>query len=101
VQARQLIWKTIARITSIIASHALEEAETVSSGLFIVADQRIPFCRTPTELQNECQCGCLLRVDGTVGEVLDLARAHIPASRMSDERTDTIKLPSTETSSSS
>jgi ABC-type multidrug transport system ATPase subunit len=104
VQARQLIWKTIATPTStttIITSHALEEAETVSSRLFIVAHQRIPFCGTSTELRNEYQCEYLLRVDGTVGEVLDLARAHIPASGMSDERTDTIRLPSTQTSRSS
>lgn len=99
VQARQLIWKTIASLTnttSIITSHALEEAETVSSRLFIVADQDIPFCGTSTELREEYQCGYLLRVereDGTVGPVLDLAQSMIPASHMSDEREDTVRIP--------
>ena len=99
VQARQLIWKTIASLsntTSIITSHALEEAETVSSRLFIVADQDIPFCGTSTELRNEYKCGYLLRVerdDGTAGPVLDLAQSLIPASHISDEREDTIRIP--------
>jgi ABC-type multidrug transport system ATPase subunit len=99
VQARQLIWKTIAMLrntTSIITSHALEEAETVSSRLFIVADQQIPFCGTSTELRNLYKCGYLLRVDrvdGTAGEVLELAQRYIPASHLSDERKDTIRMP--------
>jgi hypothetical protein len=74
----------------------LEEAETVSSRLFIVADQKIPFCGTSTELRNAYQCGYLLRVDrtdGTVGGVLELAQSFIPQCTLSDERKDTIKLP--------
>jgi ABC-type multidrug transport system ATPase subunit len=99
VQARQLIWKTIASLsntTSIITSHALEEAETVSSRLFIVADRQIPFCGTSTELRNEYQCGYLLRVDRedhTVGPVLALAKAFIPSSHLTEDREDTIRLP--------
>jgi ABC-type multidrug transport system ATPase subunit len=99
VQARQLIWKTIAMLpgtTSIITSHALEEAETVSLRLFIVADKRIPFCGTSTELRNEYQCGYLLRVDrddGGVGEVLALAQQFVPASRLHEERRDTVRIP--------
>jgi ABC-type multidrug transport system ATPase subunit len=45
VQVKRLIWKTAASLTnttSIISSHALEEAETVSSRLFIVDDKQIP-----------------------------------------------------------
>jgi ABC-type multidrug transport system ATPase subunit len=99
VQARQLIWKVVASLantTSIITSHALEEAETVSSRLFIVADKTIPFCGTSTELRNEYKCGYLLRVDRedrTVGPVLELAQSFIPESHVADERTDTIRMP--------
>lgn len=99
VQARQLIWKTIASLkqtTSLVTSHALEEAETVSSRLFIVSDRSIPFCGNSTELRNMYQCGYLLRVDredGTVGPVLDLVQSFIPSAHISDERKDTICLP--------
>jgi ABC-type multidrug transport system ATPase subunit len=99
VQARQLIWKTIASLTnttSIVTSHALEEAETVSSRLFIVADHYIPFCGTSTELREKYKCGYLLRVDRddrTAGPVLDLAQSFIPGSHLSEERRDTIRMP--------
>ena len=99
VQARQLIWKTIASLeksTSIITSHALEEAEAVSSRLFIVSDHDIPFCGTSTELRNKYECGYLLRLerdDGTVGPVLDFVQTFIPSARLSEERKDTICLP--------
>ncbi|KAH0789890.1 ABC transporter family protein [Histomonas meleagridis] len=99
VQARQLIWKTIASFTnttSIITSHTLDEAEAVSSRIFIVSGRKIPFCGTSTELRNKYKCGYLLRVDredGTVGPVLDLVQKYIPAAHLSDERKDTICLP--------
>lgn len=99
VQARQLIWKTISSLkesTCIITSHALEEAEAVSSRLFIVAGGDMPFQGTSTELRKQFNCGYILRVernDGTAGPVLDLAHSIIPASKLSDERKDTIIVP--------
>lgn len=99
VQARQLIWKTIASLnktTSLVTSHALEEAEAVSSRLFIVSNHDIPFCGTSTQLRNKYHCGYLLRVerdDGTVGPVLDLVKTFIPTAHLSDERKDAISLP--------
>jgi ABC-type multidrug transport system ATPase subunit len=99
VQARQLIWKTIASLeqtTSLITSHALEEAEAVSSRLFTVSQGRIPFCGTSTELRNKYHCGYLLRVQGEedcVGRALALAQSHVPAARMSEDRSDTIAMP--------
>lgn len=99
VQARQLIWKTIASLTnttSLVTSHALEDAEAVSSRLFIVSNQDIPFCGTSTELREKFKCGYLLRVDrddGTVGPVLDMIKTFIPSAYISDERKDTVKLP--------
>jgi ABC-type multidrug transport system ATPase subunit len=99
VQARQLIWKTIAGLeatTSLITSHALEEAEAVSSRLFIVSKGKVPFCGTSTELRNKFKCGYLLRIvrdDGTVGGVFELAQSYVPGARMLEERTDTIAMP--------
>lgn len=99
VQARQLIWKTVASLTnttSIITSHTLEEAEAVSSRIFIVSGKKIAFCGTSTELRNKYKCGYLLRVDredGTVGPVLELAQRYIPESHISDERKDTLCIP--------
>ncbi|KAK8880685.1 hypothetical protein M9Y10_003369 [Tritrichomonas musculus] len=99
VQARQLIWKMISNLketTTIVTSHALEEAEAVSSRLFIVAGGKIPFCGNSTELRREFKCGYLLRVereDGTAGPVLELAQSFIPESHLSEERKDTISMP--------
>ena len=99
VQARQLIWKTIAGLkdsTCIITSHALEEAEAVSSRLFICAGGEMPFKGTSTELRRQFNCGYLLRVDrddGTVGPVFDLAKSIIPGTVQSEERADTLIVP--------
>jgi ABC-type multidrug transport system ATPase subunit len=98
VQARQLIWKIIAGLentTSLITTHALEEAETVSSRLFIVCNHQIRFTGTATELRNQYKCGYLLRVereDGTVGGVLDLAKTFINDAYLCEDRTDTIAM---------
>jgi ABC-type multidrug transport system ATPase subunit len=99
VQARQLIWKTIASLestTSLITSHALEEAEAVSSRLFIVSQGKIPFCGTSTELRNKYQCGYLLRVQGgpdSIKQVLELAQSHVPSAKQTEDRDDTIAMP--------
>jgi len=99
VQARQLIWKIISSLkntTSIITSHALEEAEAVSSRLFIVSKGKIPFSGTSTELRNQHKCGYLLRIDrndGTVGPVIDLINQYIPEATIAPDRKDTISIP--------
>jgi ABC-type multidrug transport system ATPase subunit len=99
VQARQLIWKTIAGLdgtTSLITSHALEEAEAVSSRLFIVSKGKVPFCGTSTELRNRFKCGYLLRIvreDGTAGKVLELAQSFVSAAHLVEDRKDTIAMP--------
>ena len=99
VQARQLIWKTISSLrdtTCIVTSHALEEAEAVSSRLFIVAAGRLRFSGTSTQLRNQFRCGYLLRIerdDGTVGPVLSLAQSYIRDAKISEERPDTISMP--------
>lgn len=99
VQARQLIWKMISGLkytTSIVTSHALEEAEAVSSRLFIVAAGKVPFTGTSTEMREKYKCGYKLRVDrddGTVGPVFDLAKSYVSDSTMVEDRKDTILIP--------
>ena len=99
VQARQLIWKMIASLkhtTSIITSHALEEAEAVSTRLFILASGKIRFCGNSTELRNQYKCGYLLRIereDGNVEPVLQLVQKYVPEAHILEERQDTITLP--------
>lgn len=99
VQARQLIWKTIASLkesTCIVTTHALEEAEAVSSRMFVVSNGKIPFEGTSTELRNKFKCGYLLKVDldnGNIQEVLEVCKQHIEAASLLQERNDTICIP--------
>jgi ABC-type multidrug transport system ATPase subunit len=99
VLARQLIWKTVSSLTGttcVITSHALEEAEAVSSRLFVIADGKLKFTGTSTQLRNQYRCGYLLRIqrdDGTVGPILEFAQTFIREAKRSDERPDTIALP--------
>jgi ABC-type multidrug transport system ATPase subunit len=95
VQSRQLIWRTIAQLkytTTIVTSHALEEAEAVSSRLFVVAGGRLPFAGTATELRKEFKCGYLLRIQGNVHNVFELARKYVPDAVIDTGRPDTIKM---------
>jgi ABC-type multidrug transport system ATPase subunit len=99
VQARQLIWKMISSLkntTSIITSHALEEAEAVSSRLFIASSGKLPFCGTSTELRNEYKCGYILRINSKTGDlkpIKDLITSVVPEATQSDERDDQMNLP--------
>jgi ABC-type multidrug transport system ATPase subunit len=96
VQARQLIWKTIAALTettTIVTSHALEEAEAVSSRLFVVAGGKLPFAGTSTELRNEYNCGYVFRVQGGFEQVLELAQEMVPGAKPAITRGDTIEMP--------
>jgi ABC-type multidrug transport system ATPase subunit len=95
VQARQLIWKTIATLqdtTVIVTSHALEEAEAVSSRLFVVIGGKLPFVGTSTELRNEFKCGYILRIEGNIAPVFALAQERVPGAKMA-ARPDTIEMP--------
>lgn len=78
VQARQLIWKVIASLkntTTIVTSHALEEAEAVSSRLFVVAGGGLPFAGTATEFRNTFKCGYILRVESSLNEIEEEKRS--------------------------
>jgi len=99
VQSRQTIWRTIAGLehtTTIVTSHALEEAETVCSRLFIMSKGRLAFSGSPNELRKEYKCGYLLRVDlqnNSINNVLRFVQDMIPDAHILAERDDTISLP--------
>lgn len=99
VQARQLIWKMLSGLkgtTSLITTHALEEAEAVSSRLFILTGGHLQFTGTSTEMREKYKCGYVMRIDRndqTVGPVLNYAKSFIPDAHLSEERNDTIEMP--------
>ena len=99
VQARQLIWKTISNLknsTCIITTHALEEAEAVSSRLFVVSRGKIPFAGTSSELRNEFKCGYILKVDceeEALQGILEVAQSFEPGAKILPEHDNTIALP--------
>ncbi|KAK8893015.1 hypothetical protein M9Y10_030272 [Tritrichomonas musculus] len=99
VQACQLIWKIISSLkntTSFITSHALEEAEVVSSRLFILSDGILRFIGTSTELREQFKCGYDLRVEtlnNNVTLVLDFVKKYIPEAKIADDRSDVILMP--------
>jgi len=99
VQARQLIWKMISSLkntTSLISSHALEEAEAVSSRLLIVSAGRIYFCGTSTQLRSEYKCGYLLRIereDKKYEPIIEYLRSFNIDVNASSDRSDTFILP--------
>jgi ABC-type multidrug transport system ATPase subunit len=95
-ECRQLIWRTIASLhgtTTIVTSHALEEAEAVSSRLFVVSCGQVAFTGTATELRQQVQNGYVLRVDGDIERVFQLANEIVPGSRVCVGRSDTILMP--------
>lgn len=70
VQARQLIWKVISSLsntTAIITTHGLEEAEAVSSRLFIIKKGELPFIGNAAELRREFKCGYQIKFDNGQG----------------------------------
>lgn len=64
-QSRQIIWKVLSLYkdtTSLITSHAIEEAELICSRLFIMVKGLISFMGTPAELRKEANCGYILTI---------------------------------------
>jgi ABC-type multidrug transport system ATPase subunit len=91
-----LIWRTIASLhgtTTIVTSHALEEAEAVSSRLFVVSSGQVAFTGTATELRQQVQNGYVLRVEGDIERVYELAHEIVPGSKICIGRSDTILTP--------
>ncbi|KAK8865300.1 hypothetical protein M9Y10_010840 [Tritrichomonas musculus] len=99
VQACQLIWKMISNLketTSLITSHALEEAEAVSSRLFILSEGVMRFTGTSTELREQFKCGYELRVETSnesIHHVLEFVKKYIPEAKIAEDRQDVILMP--------
>lgn len=99
VPGRLLIWRmfsTLKDTTFVVVSHELEEAEYVSSRLFIMNDGKISFSGTSTELKQEYKCGYDLRLNfdnGNSEAVLKLAKEFVPEAEMSEDREDVIRIP--------
>jgi ABC-type multidrug transport system ATPase subunit len=99
VETCQLSWKIIPSFeetTTVVTSHALEEADTVSSRLLVMSNGRLVFSGTPPQLRNQFKCGYLLRIageDGRTGEVLTLAQSFVPGAHLAEGRTDAIAMP--------
>ena len=99
VQSRLLIWKTITSLsntTTIVTSHALEEAESVASRIFILSDGQIPFIGTTNELRNTFKCGYLMRFQrgpAAAQDALKIAVNYMPNSKICDTNPDTLILP--------
>jgi len=58
--ARQIIWKSISLmkdVSFIITSHSLEEAESVSSRIFVMKNGKLVFTGTSSELRRQYKCG--------------------------------------------
>ena len=99
VQARQLIWKSISNLkdsTCIITTHALEEAEAVSSRMFVISRGKIPFAGTSTELREQFKCGYILKIDSApeaMEGILKEVQNFVPEAAVLEDREDTIALP--------
>jgi ABC-type multidrug transport system ATPase subunit len=99
VQARKLIWKMISSLentTTIVSSHALEEAEAVSSRLFIISAGEIAFCGTSTELREQNKCGYVMRINTVNNDLepfMEFAKGYVKDISISDERDDTVLFP--------
>jgi ABC-type multidrug transport system ATPase subunit len=99
VQSRQTIWKTIASLrntTTLITSHALEEAESVSSRMFIVSRGKLVFSGTSTSLRKQYKCGYMLKIDQeepNLSEILTFVQSFISDASLCEERADAIRIP--------
>ena len=99
VQSRQLIWKTIADMkntTWIVTTHALEEAEHVASRLFVIADHKIMYSGSASELRRDHKCGYVLRLEGPdtcLQQVIALAREYFDEQEIHEKDAMTIALP--------
>jgi ABC-type multidrug transport system ATPase subunit len=99
IQSRQVIWKTIASlhdVATIVTSHALEEAEAVSSRLFIISKWHLQFTGTSTRLREQYNCRYLLRLekeDKKINNVLEYVQSFIPNASLVPEKENCIRMP--------
>jgi len=89
VQSRQIIWRTLESMkntTSFISTHALEEAESVCSRIFVLKSGEIVFSGTPVHLREQTHCGYVLRaIDGKDEGLLSLVQQIVPEATIDNE----------------
>ena len=101
VQARQLIWKSISNLknsTCIITTHALEEAEAVSSRIFVVSKGKIPFIGTSTELRSKFKCGYNISFvceKSRMDDIFEEIKKFAPDAVMNEEKENSVMVPVT------
>lgn len=99
IQARQKIFKMITQFpdtTMLLTNHVLEEAEVISSRLVIMADGKIAYSGSATELRQKYKCGYVLTVerdDGALEPILEFIQSFIPEADVDDDRENTFRIP--------
>lgn len=100
IQSRQLVWKFISSLkntTFIVTSHALEEAGSVSSRLFVMSKGSLIFTGTTNELRNKLNCCYMLKIvdcdSEKVQRVLEITNQYNADARISEDSGDTIMIP--------
>ena len=98
VQARQMIWKTVAgfNATSMITTHSLEEAESICTRMFIMSKGKIAFHGTPTELRQQMKSGYILSINNENVDyegLLGCIRKVVPEAEVDPDINTHIRLP--------
>ena len=104
VYRRQLLWKIASyfeNTTTLIASHSLEEGESVASRIFVMDGGNLIFMGTPSELRAKYKCGYRLKflmddetqVVDKAEEVLKLVQQTVPSAVLDYEMADSIMVP--------
>jgi len=99
VSTRQIIWKSISMFkdtTCIVTSHSLEEAESVSSRIFVMKGGQMVFMGTSSDLRRTYNCGYRI---AALGKSIDIHGFYEYVKRLEPEvsfdqdRNDSILLP--------
>lgn len=96
VSTRQTIWKSISQYkdtTVIVSTHSLEEAESVSSRIFVMKYGDIVFKGTSSELRRAYNCGYRITALGhnvDIDALLYYIRRMIPEANKDTERNDSV-----------
>lgn len=99
VNARRTIWKAISQFkntSSIISCHSLEEAESISSRIFVMRSGGLVFSGTPSELRRRFKCGYRVSAIGSnpnIESLLRFIRNMIPDSTHDPDRNDSVLIP--------
>lgn len=99
VSTRQTIWKSLSQFrdtTSFVSTHSLEEAESVSSRIFVMKAGNLVFTGTSSELRRAYNCGyriAALGQNANVDALLKFVQVDIPEAVKDGERTDSILIP--------